>query len=41
MTTPINPYLAGNPAGSTPAFIGRADVLRVLRRLQDNAIVKK
>ncbi len=43
MTTPINPYVAGNPVGDSPAFIGRADVLRevlrVLRRPQDNAIV--
>jgi hypothetical protein len=43
MPTPINPYVAGNPVGDSPAFIGRADVLRevvrVLRRLQDNAIV--
>ena len=28
MTTPINPYVAGNPVGDSPAFIGRADVLR-------------
>jgi len=37
MTIPINPYVAGNPVGDSPAFIGRADVLRevvrVLRRL--------
>jgi tetratricopeptide (TPR) repeat protein len=43
MATPINPYVAGNPVGDSPAFIGRADVLRevvrVLRRPQDNAIV--
>jgi tetratricopeptide (TPR) repeat protein len=43
MTTPVNPYVAGNPVGDSPAFIGRADVLRevlrVLRRSQDNAIV--
>ena len=43
MTTPINPYVAGNPVGDSPAFIGRVDVLRevvrVLRRPQDNAIV--
>lgn len=43
MTHPINPYVAGNPVGDSPAFIGRADVLRevlrVLRRPQDNAIV--
>jgi tetratricopeptide (TPR) repeat protein len=43
MATPINPYVAGNPVGDSPAFIGRADVLRevlrVLRRSQDNAIV--
>jgi tetratricopeptide (TPR) repeat protein len=40
---PLNPYVAGNPVGDSPAFIGRADVLRevarVLRRSQDNAIV--
>jgi len=43
MANPINPYVAGNPVGDSPAFIGRADVLRevlrVLRRPQDNAIV--
>ena len=43
MTLPLNPYVAGNPVGDSPAFIGRADVLRevarVLRRSQDNAIV--
>jgi hypothetical protein len=27
MTTPINPYVAGNPVGDSPAFISRADVL--------------
>jgi tetratricopeptide (TPR) repeat protein len=35
--------VAGNPVGNSPAFVGRADVLRevlrVLRRPQDNAIV--
>ena len=36
MTLPINPYVAGNPVGDSPAFVGRADVLR---RAQDNAIV--
>ncbi len=43
MAQPINPYVAGNPVGGSEAFIGRADVLRevvrVLRRPQDNAIV--
>jgi tetratricopeptide (TPR) repeat protein len=43
MAIPLNPYVAGNPVGDSPAFIGRADVLRevlrVLRRSQDNAIV--
>jgi len=43
MTMPLNPYVAGNPVGDSPAFVGRADVLRkvlrVLRRSQDNAIV--
>ncbi len=43
MPLPLNPYIAGNPVGASPAFIGRADVLRgvlrVLRRSQDNAIV--
>ena len=33
MTNPINPYVAGNPVGDSPAFIGRADVLRVLHHL--------
>jgi len=43
MTLPLNPYIAGNPVGDSPAFVGRADVLRevlrILRRSQDNAIV--
>ncbi|MFQ5812439.1 MAG: hypothetical protein ACE5I2_04500 [Anaerolineae bacterium] len=43
MAIPLNPYVAGNPVGDSPAFIGRADVLRevvrLLRRPQDNAIV--
>ncbi|MEW5989185.1 MAG: AAA family ATPase, partial [Chloroflexota bacterium] len=41
--TPINPYVAGNPIGNTAAFVGREgllrEVLQVLRRPQDNAIV--
>ncbi len=40
---PINPYIAGNPVGGSPAFVGRADVLRealrVLRHPQQNALV--
>ena len=43
MARPVNPYVAGNPVGNSPAFVGRADVLRevlhVLRRPKDNAIV--
>jgi signal transduction histidine kinase len=43
MAIPLNPYVAGNPVGDSPAFVGRADVLRevlrVLRRPQDNTIV--
>jgi tetratricopeptide (TPR) repeat protein len=43
MVFPVNPYIAGNPVGDSPAFVGRADVLRdvlrVLRRPQDNAVV--
>jgi len=43
MARPVNPYVTGNPVGNSPAFVGRADVLRevshVLRRPQDNAIV--
>ena len=39
----FNPYIAGDPVGKTPAFVGRADVLRevlrVLRHLHQNAIV--
>ena len=27
---PLNPYIAGNPVGGTPNFVGRADVLREL-----------
>ena len=40
---PLNPYIAGNPVGGTPNFVGRADVLRevlrVLRHPAQNAIV--
>jgi hypothetical protein len=43
MVFPVNPYIAGNPVGDSAAFVGRADVLRdvlrVLRRPQDNAVV--
>jgi len=43
MANPVNPYVAGNPVGDSPAFVGRVDVVRevvrVLRRPQDNAIV--
>ena len=43
MNIPRNPYVAGNPVGNTPAFVGRVDilreVLRVLRRPQDSAVV--
>jgi predicted Zn-dependent protease len=43
MAIPLNPYVAGNPVGDSPAFVGRVDalreVLRVLRRSQDNAVV--
>ena len=38
-----NPYVAGNPVGDSPAFVGRADILRkvlqVLRHPKENAIV--
>ena len=38
-----NPYVAGNPVGDSPAFIGRTDVLRevqrVLRHPEENAII--
>ncbi len=38
-----NPYIAGNSVGGSPAFVGRADILRdvrqVLRHRQENAIV--
>ena len=33
MATPRNPYVAGNPVGDSPAFIGRADVLREVGRV--------
>ncbi len=43
MPFPTNPYVAGNPVGNGPAFVGRADILRevtrVLRRPQENAVV--
>ena len=42
MAVPINPYIAGNPVGNTPAFVGRDDVLRevlqVLQNPNQNAI---
>jgi hypothetical protein len=28
MTIPVNPYVAGNPVGDSPALIGQADVLQ-------------
>jgi hypothetical protein len=31
MPRPRNPYLAGNPVGNSPAFVGRDDVLRAVR----------
>ena len=43
MTGPTNPYIAGNPVGGSPAFVGREAILRsVLRMLEspgENAIV--
>ena len=43
MAIPLNPYVAGNPVGDSSAFVGRTDVLRevlrILRRPQDNAVV--
>ncbi len=30
---PSNPYIAGNPVGKTPVFVGREDVLRVVLRV--------
>ena len=43
MTEATNPYIAGNPVGGSPAFVGREAVLRsVLRMLEspgENAIV--
>jgi hypothetical protein len=37
-----NPYIAGNPVGNSPAFVGREDVLRevlrMLRSASQNAI---
>jgi len=42
MTMLTNPYIAGNPVGNTPSFVGRDDVLRevlrVLRQPEQNAI---
>jgi hypothetical protein len=43
MPLPLNPYIAGNPVGDGPAFIGRADILRKvsqeLRGPKQNAIM--
>ncbi|MFZ5820455.1 MAG: SUMF1/EgtB/PvdO family nonheme iron enzyme [Chloroflexota bacterium] len=33
MPIPPNPYIAGNPVGNTPAFVGREDVLRETLRV--------
>lgn len=33
---PSNPYRAGNPVGGSPAFVGRADVLRGVQRVLEN-----
>ncbi len=42
MPLPLNPYIAGDPVGNSPAFVGRddvlRDVLRVLRNPNQNAI---
>ncbi len=36
MPRPVNPYIAGNPVGNSPAFVGRDDVLEWVRdRLGD------
>ena len=44
MSSPTNPYIAGNPVTGTEMFFGRQDVFRFVRetlvgRYQDNAIV--
>ncbi|MEK8021615.1 MAG: ATP-binding protein, partial [Candidatus Parabeggiatoa sp.] len=40
---PTNPYIVGNPVGNSLVFVGRADILREVRRVvhepQQNAIV--
>jgi len=28
MPLPLNPYIAGDPVGNSPTFVGRDDVLR-------------
>jgi formylglycine-generating enzyme required for sulfatase activity len=33
---PINPYIAGDPVGNSPAFIGRDDVLREVLKILNN-----
>ena len=33
MPVPTNPYIAGNPVGNSPAFVGREDVLREVLRI--------
>jgi tetratricopeptide (TPR) repeat protein len=30
MARPVNPYIAGNPVGNSPAFVGRDDVLQAV-----------
>ena len=43
MSPTKNPYIVGNPVGNSPVFVGRADILREVRRVvhdhQENAIV--
>ena len=43
-TSYTNPYMAGDPVGKEPSFVGREDVLRdvlrVLRHPQQNAILR-
>ncbi len=36
MPTPINPYIAGDPVGTSPAFVGRDDVLREVLKVLRN-----
>ena len=38
MPIPLNPYIARDPVGNSPAFMGRADILRDVLRVLNNPV---